>query len=165
MRGINALLVLALVACPNWTVAVEKKGPRSLAEDAAYLADRSGKNGWVSDKVTVSMDDGKRKARGKLLMHFTADKDRATGRLRLVVDLGTAKVASIGEWFALVGKDGKRYIRTTRGRPGTRSKVLATLEYSVDGDKLVVKDGVVRQAWAGWDVDLTRATSFKPAGR
>jgi hypothetical protein len=168
MRRINAILVLALTSCPLTSFAEGKKEPPTLAAEAAALAEKSGKNGWASDEVTVSMDDGKKKAKGKLLMKFSADKDKPTGGVALIVDHGTSAVAKGPLKFELVEKDGKRSIKFLEAKPGPKEdpdpKVLATLEYSLKSDELTIKGGVLRAVWAGWDVDLTKGITFKAAG-
>ena len=87
-RGADALGVLMAIASDNPTP------PNQI-------------NASMSDEVTVSMDDGKKKAKSKLLMRFTADKDKSTGRLDLVVD--TAKVGR-DRGFELAEMDGKRQV-------------------------------------------------------
>jgi hypothetical protein len=160
MRRINTMVALALILGPMASFAEDKPAPRSLAEEAAYLSEKSGKLGWVSEEVTVSMDGGRKGAKGKLLMRFQADKGKPAGGLLLGVDYTYGSTA-VGKpvKFELVEKDGKRSIRII---DGTETK---TLEYSVDADKLTVKGGVIRKSWEGWDVDLTKPTSFKAAAK
>jgi|SRR5579884_2768109 len=168
MRRTNALAVLALLSLALAGSAEDKKETSSLTADAAALSEKSGSNGWVSDEVTVSMDDGQKKARGKLLIHFTADKGKPSGGLRLVIDHGTVKVGTAGR-FELVEKDGKQYVKVFSGVGGPKDKTepeaSATLEYTLKGDTLTVKDGVIRKTWAGWDVDLSKPVTFKAAGK
>src|SRR5262245_13913670 len=160
MRRINTILVLALISCPLASFAEDKKEPRSLATEAGYLAEKSGKNGWVSEEVTVTMDGGRKGARGKLLMRFEADKDKPTGRVLLGIDYTYgSRNAGRRVQFELVERDGKRSIKILDG------KETSALEYAIDADKLTVKGGVIRKSWLGWDVDLTKATSFKAGGK
>jgi len=156
MRRINTILVLALISCPISSFAEDKKEPRSLSAEAAYLAEKGGKNGWVSEEVTLSKDDGKQRAKARLLTRFEADEGRATGCLLLAIDY-TYGSRDPGRrvQFELVEKDGKRSIRIIDGRE------TSVLEYAIDADKLTLKGGVIRKTWLGWDVDFTKATSFK----
>jgi hypothetical protein len=159
MRRINTILVLALISCPI-SFAEDKKEPRSLADEAAYLAEKSGKNGWVSGEVTVSMDGGRKGAKGKLLMRFEADEGKPTGCLLLGIDYTFgSRAPGRRVQFELVERDGKRSIRIIDGSE------TSALEYALDADKLTVKGGVIRKIWLGWDVDLTKATSFKAGGK
>ncbi|HVS38618.1 MAG TPA: hypothetical protein VMS17_23885 [Gemmataceae bacterium] len=156
MRRISPILVLALACCPMLSFADDKKETRSLTDEAAYLAANNGKDGWASDEVEVSRNDGSQKAKVILRMVFKTDKDKPTGELRLGMALPNgADVLGVGPTFELVEKDGKRSIRISFGNSTN------VVDYTLDGDKLTVKGGVIHR-WAGWDVDLTNATAFKP---
>jgi hypothetical protein len=71
-----------------------------------------------------------------------------------------------------VEKDGKRSIKIVSDylfeggvlKKDPDPKVVATLDYSFKADEMMVKGGVIRKIWAGFDVDLTRAITFKAAG-
>ena len=169
MRPTSALLLLVLITGPVSSFAEDKKEDRTLAADAAVLADKSGKGGWTSDVVTVTREASK--ARGKLQMRFTADKDKSGGSLTLSIDHGTSAVAGVGNRFELTEKDGKRSLKILqageappKGDPKAVPKVVATLEYTLKGDELTLQGGVV-SPWAGWDVDLTKPVVFKAAAK
>jgi hypothetical protein len=160
MRRITTILGLALISFPISSFAEDKKGPRPLAAEAASLAEKSGKNGWVSEEVTVSMDGGRKAAKGRLLMRFEADKGKPTGSVLLGIDYTYgSRDAGRRVRFELVEREGKRSIKIIDERR------ITALEYTIDAEKLTVKGGVVRKTWLGWDVDLTKATSFKAGGK
>src|SRR5262249_2647189 len=117
MRRINAILVLALLSCPVSSFAEDKKEPRSLAAEAAYLAEKGGKNGWGSEERTVSTGGGRKAAKGTLLMRFEADEGKPTGCLRLGIDYTCGNQdAGRRVQFELAEKDGKRSIRIIDGK-------------------------------------------------
>jgi hypothetical protein len=60
---LHAFLLLAVIVAPVASFAQDKDEPRSLADEAAYLADNSGQRGWVAEEVPFTMDDGKKKAK------------------------------------------------------------------------------------------------------
>ncbi len=95
------------------------------------------------------------------MLRFSAEKGKTTGWVNMGIDGGrdfgrmqVASAASRAPNLELVEKDGKRFMKIT-----LRDKV-SRLEYSIRGDELIVKGGTVSD-WAGYDVDLRQATSFK----
>jgi hypothetical protein len=183
MRQMNVILILGLIYLPTLSVAGDKKEQRSLATDAAYLAEKGGKITWFSTKISVSVDDGKKKTTGKLLMVFSPSKDKPTGTLIwgvIVHDKSGADESGVSVTckFDLVEKDGKRYIKIIdmSGEEVVekdkkvlikKEKVL-TLEYVIKSDELIIKGGVggvVRLAFPGWYVDLTDPITFRAGGK
>ncbi len=166
MMRMNVWMILVLFSSPTSSFAGEKKepAPRSLAQDAAFLVEKSGKAGWASEEVTVTMKEGATKAKGKLVLRISAaavkdaPKEKSFVGISLGVDHGNSAVASSGGMFELMEKDGKRYIKTVPDPRAVGPEI--TLEYSIKGDELIVKGGVVRN-WAGWDADLTKAIPFR----
>ena len=58
-----------------------------MADDAAYLTEKSGANGCVSQEETISMKDGKQESKGKqLAMAFKAQKGKPDGGVSLQID-------------------------------------------------------------------------------
>jgi hypothetical protein len=145
------------------SAATKESGPRSLADEAAYLTAKSGKSGWVSEEVILIRDGGKVKAKAHLTMTFAAAKGEASGPVMFgwrSQDIGNGMAG--GEDFELVEKDGKRSIKI---KNRFSRKVLFVLDYSSTSDKLTVKDGMLKAGvWGAYDyaVDLTKATAFRP---
>jgi hypothetical protein len=157
MSRIIKLVALALIAFPGSSSAQDKKEPRSLADEAAYLAEKSRSSGWQSGEVTVTMDEGKKKSTGKLSMLFEPEKDKPSGSVRLIIThrvlFGGSRVASDAK-FELVEKDGKRSLKLIQGKKTT------TLEYTIEAGELKIKGDTV--SWAGWDADLSKGVTFQP---
>jgi hypothetical protein len=172
MRRRNPLLILALVAWPLSSFAGDKKESRSLADDAAYLAEKSGKNewnGWESDKVTVIGSSSRNRSSAKLFLHFTAKKDKPIGTLFMGLDLLTAPKIKVETTYEVVEKEGKRYFEIMRVDPLARDdpapKVLATLEYTLEAGDLTIRGGVIPELLGGWGVDYTKGITFKATGK
>jgi hypothetical protein len=170
MRQINAILVLAVMCGSFSSFAGDKKQPRSLADDAIILEQSM----WMSGEVTVTslpplagvLDDGKKKARGKLLIQFAPDKGKASGRLSTEFHVGKAIAPGPNDRlkFELMEKDGKRFIKMLELVKGEKEpKLRATVEYSLKAGELTLKGGVVPEVWAFADVDLTKGVLFKPS--
>ncbi len=143
MRAIHAILVLTVISTPNWCFAGDKKEPRSLAEDAAFLTDKGGKKGWVADGLEVTTPNGK-EGLARLEMHLTAEKAKPAGKLKLVSAVSTTPNLSHSEdlRFELVEKDGKRYIKIMNPLGSKDPQLwadLGTLEYSLKGTDLTLK--------------------------
>jgi hypothetical protein len=157
MSRIIKLVALALIAVPSSASAADRKEPRSLPDEAAYLAEKSRSSGWQSGEVTVTMDEGKKKSTGKLSLRFETEKDKPAGSVVLVfthrVLLGGSQVASNAK-FELTEKDGKRSIKLIQG------KNTSTLEYTIEAGELKLKGDMV--PWAGWDADLSKGVTFQP---
>jgi hypothetical protein len=152
MRRINSLVILALICCFSSSVAQDKKEPRSLAADAAFLAEKGGKNGWGSKNVELKFL-GDKKSPGRVLMQFKADKDKLSGKVRLALhydDMAIALIA-ITHPFELIEKDGKRFVKLGRHGP---------LEIQFKADSFEVKGGQ-HDFWPGWEVNLSKPTTFK----
>jgi hypothetical protein len=165
MRQMNVIFILGLIYLPTLSVAGDKKEQRSLVADAAYLAQKGGKNDWVSKEISVSTDDGKKKTSGNLLMVFSPSKDKPTGTIIWGVIIPDKSAVSVTRKFDLVEKDGKRYIKIIDMK---EEKVVATLEYVIKSDELTIKGGVggvVRLAFPGWYVDLTDPITFRAGGK
>ncbi len=161
MRWLIHLLPLTLIALPALSVAQDRKepGPRSLVDEAAYLTEKSGKSGWVSEEVLLTRDEGKEKAKGQLAITFAATKGRPSGLVTLRWRLGKMNGAVGGVGFELVEKGGKRFIKINDA--SGRQPVLV-LEYSLAADVLTIQ-GATNKAWTGiFDDDVTRAAVFKP---
>jgi hypothetical protein len=156
MRRINATLVLALLFCPVASVAQDKKETRSLAADAAYLAEKGGKHGWLSEKVAVSFMGGEESPEWRVRMDFGADKGKPSGKVVLAL-LADDMVAMNADFivtkvpFELVEKDGKRFIKIER---------RGLLEYEIKSDGFTVK-GERHELWLDWKVNLTKPAAFK----
>jgi uncharacterized protein (TIGR03067 family) len=158
-----AALVLTALSIPTFAEDRKEPAPRSLADDAALLTEKSGKGfpdayGWRSGAVTLTTrrEGGETKAKGRLMMQISVPRGKVSGSVALVADLGHVKSASDSRpdgkpTFELSEKDGKRFMTLPGGM----------LEYTLRGDELTVQGGKI-SGWAGWDVDLTQPTSFKP---
>jgi hypothetical protein len=162
MHVMSKVAVIALLILPGLSFAGEKKQApaRSLAEDAAFLTEKSGKAGWASDDLLLTRDDGKVKFKGRLTIIFYADKDKASGGLLVGVDVGTG-ITKDDSRFELVEKEGKRSIQI---RQNPKAKAL-TLQYSIDGDTLTLK-GAGAARWAFFlsseaYADFTKGTPFR----
>jgi hypothetical protein len=171
MRRFKAFVVLAVLFGPMPSGAQDKKEPRSLVDEAAYLKEKSGENGWVSEEVTVSMNDGKIKNKGKLKLVFGQEKDKPSGGVSLrIAFTGGAQVASGAEHFELVEKDGTRRLQISQLKFSKENRFVPdpettrTLEYSIAAGRLTVTGGVFRK-WVGFDVDFTKGITFKEAGK
>jgi hypothetical protein len=162
MQVIIKVAAIALLSLPTLSFAGEKKPApaRSLAADAAFLTEKSGKIGWASDDLLLTRADGKGKFKGRLTIIFYADKDKASGGLLIGVN-GESGIATEGSRFELVEEKGKRSIQIQQN---PKAKAL-TLEYSIDGDSWTLKGtGAVR--WASYfsgeaHADFTKATPFR----
>ena len=160
MRVIIKVAAIALLSLPTLSLAGEKKPvpARSLAADAAFLTEKSGKIGWASDDLLLTRADGKGKFKGRLTIIFYADKDKASGGLLIGVH-GESGIATEGSRFELVEEKGKRSIQIQQN-----PKAL-TLEYSIDGDSWTLK-GTGAARWASyfsWEAhaEFTKATPFR----
>jgi hypothetical protein len=163
--------VVAFAPLTSW--AGDNDQPRSLAAEADYLAQNSGQTGWVAEGVTYTKDKGKQKAKGKFRFVFTAAEGKSAGGLTVAILIDpehgpksmVVRGGMLGDPFALVDKDGKRYIQLKEGpkglNPGPDPKVVATLEYSIKADELLVKPGPVLTG-SGWELDPTKVIAFKP---
>jgi hypothetical protein len=160
VRQINAVLVLILMSSSFSSFAGDKKQPRSLAADAVIL-NENGPLGWVSGVVTVSMDDGKKKANGKLFTRFSLDEGKASGNLKLEFHDGKGMFVGPALRYELMEKDGKRFIKISEQGGKKEPKVRAIVEYSLKSDELTIKGGLIPAAWGFWDVDLTKGVLFK----
>ena len=153
--------VIALLSLPAGAIAGEKKQApaRSLADDAAFLTEKSGKLGWTTDDIWLTSDQGKVKFTGQLLIAFVAEKDKAKGGLSISLKTARGNVGETGlATFELVEEKGKRSVLLRRA-----PKEQYTLEYSIDGDALQIK-GASNVQWVfntPWFVDFTKATPFR----
>lgn len=159
-RFINFVAV-ALLALPVLSLAQDKKEPtpRSLADEAGYLTEKSGKAGWVAEDVALTRDGGKEKHTGQLSIAFKARKGEPAGlvTLRWRASKMNGAVGDMG--FDLVEKDGKRFIHV---KDAAGREVVLKLEYTIDKDVLTIK-GATSKAWTGvFDDDTTKAVAFKP---
>jgi hypothetical protein len=152
---------IALLSLPTRSFAGEKKQApaRSLADDAAYLTEKSGKDGWASDHLWLTLEGGKVKFKGQLTIAFFADKGNAKGGLLIGVKNTDSGSAGQGSFFELVEEKGKRSIQIRQG-----GKTF-TLEYSIDKDALTLQGaGAVRWVFffsSDSYVDFTKATPFR----
>jgi hypothetical protein len=167
----NALILLILPV--SLSAADNKDTPaRTLAEDAAFLAEKGGSDsfkskGWESTEVAVPSDPSDPK--GKLQMWFLPDKGKSTGTVVLGVNAGSRRYMSVTRYtYEISEKDGKRFIKISeeqltnkKGVP-PKSKEFANLEYSIEGDTLKVKGPVINQL-LGFQADLTKGVSLKVA--
>lgn len=159
MRRLTYPLALSLLAVPFLPAAQEKKAPtRTLAGEAAYLTEKSGKAGWVAGDVTLARDGGKETHTGQLSIAFKVRKG-AAGLVTLRWRSGKMNGAVGDMGFELVEKDGKRRMNV---KDAAGKEVVLSLEYTVEKDVLTIK-GAVSKAWTGiFDDEPTKAVAFKP---
>ncbi len=161
MRRLIKLVALTAIILPALSVAQDKQEPtpRSLAEEAAYLTEKGGKPGWVSEEVALTRDGGKESFKGQLTIAFAARKATPTGLITLGWRSGKMNGAVGNVWFEVVEKGGKRFIHV---KDVTGREVVLALEYSVAYDVLTVK-GAINKAWtATFDEDRPKAIAFRP---
>ena len=160
MRRLTYLSALSLLAVPFLSAAQDKEAPaRTLADEAAYLTEKSGKAGWVAADVALTRDGGKQKHTGQLSIAFKARKGTAAGLVTLRWRSGKMNGAVGDMGFELVEKDGKRLINV---KDAAGIGVALSLEYTVERDVLTIK-GAVSKAWTGiFDDEPTKALAFKP---
>ena len=154
MFRIASVLIAALIVLPADLRADDKKetASRSLAEEVAYLAEKSGSTGWQSDEIMLTM--GGKQFKGRLTLVFTAEKGKATGTIRWGADAAGFKVASPVERFELVEMDGKRTIRIGP------EKFARFIQYSLAADELTIKGGAI-DSWGGFRPDANAIITLK----
>ncbi len=176
MQRILVSLLLAVIFAPVAGVAGDKGEPRSLASEAACLAEKSGgKSTWASEQIDISKDGGKTKAKAILHMKFMA-KDQPKGILSIFLVVNPGKgpgggATEMSVWgglpsgrFALEEKEGKRFVKVMEVKQGPKEnedpKVLGTLEYTLKGEELTIK-GAIDRTWGDWDLDLSKPIVLK----
>jgi hypothetical protein len=164
---VAALLPLAILGCqrsdpmapppaPTNTRSPEDDSLFQLVVDAACLTEKNEDAEWISEVIKVVLKPNE--LDGRLFMRFRADEGKPTG----VMSIGVKQIdpmttgALLGLAFRLEETGGKRFLKIL-----SEEAEVAMFEYSIESDQLTVKNGVIHDTWADYEVDLKNTITFE----